>query len=571
MDKHSIPEGARVARDLNEEIDLETVPLRTVNTDPDSAVDSPETSDKRGPGRGVPDLEQLPGRSKKSSLLQCLKPNKAHVYIKMHYFWRLMAAAPFWMFLTQMVRQRGVSPEGIGFIYSFLPVLSLVCGSVLTWVIDYFRVHRASLVVVVIITAFSLSMIYWAPDVGPKVLEGNVTQVSEPKNYNHQNSSSANGDNTVITATSCTSEECPDNEDFIPANFTTPFITNESLSRGEDTPSDNDSPEEGMLSVSQLTKLPGFWYIFALLFIQSAASFLSDTLTDTICCRVLGKDTLLLGRQLLFGSLAWTISALVSGLLVDLYSANLPERDYLPSFIMVILFTLVDVFVLVRMKVNGLEAEKAQPKDFLRVFRSPKNLIFFLTVLIIRAALGIMSLFYALLLEDIANAWDPNFGFLKTLQGIIMVIRAVFGEMIVLSSTNYIIKRVGVTGSLVLVLLNFSVRYILYYTVTNPWYFLPIEFLHGFNYGLFKVAIVYHANNIAPAGSTATILSVLKILSFLAKSLAGATGGFLWATYGGHGTFLATGIFLIFYNIFFVIVSFIISRCCQSANQNIGE
>ena len=56
-----------------------------------------------------------------------------------------------------------------------------------------------------------------------------------------------------------------------------------------------------------------------------------------------------------------------------------------------------------------------------------------------------------------------------------------------------------------LVIFVFGIRFILYYFVVNPWYFLPIELTSGFTFGIFYSVMTSYASIIAPAGTHATM------------------------------------------------------------------
>lgn len=56
-----------------------------------------------------------------------------------------------------------------------------------------------------------------------------------------------------------------------------------------------------------------------------------------------------------------------------------------------------------------------------------------------------------------------------------------------------------------LVLFAFGIRFLLYSTLTNPWWCLPIELLHGPTYGLFYATMASYASMIAPPGTDTTV------------------------------------------------------------------
>ena len=55
-----------------------------------------------------------------------------------------------------------------------------------------------------------------------------------------------------------------------------------------------------------------------------------------------------------------------------------------------------------------------------------------------------------------------------------------------------------------------GLRCCLYYTVSNPWYFLPIELLNGLSYSVFHSVMGAYASHIAPPGAQATVQSIFR-------------------------------------------------------------
>lgn len=80
-----------------------------------------------------------------------------------------------------------------------------------------------------------------------------------------------------------------------------------------------------------------------------------------------------------------------------------------------------------------------------------------------------------------------------------------------------IIKCLSYTPVLIMSLLSLGLRCCLYYTVTNPWWFLPIEILNGPSYSLSHSAIASYTNYIAPLGAQATLQSIVKAFFFMGK------------------------------------------------------
>lgn len=94
---------------------------------------------------------------------------------------------------------------------------------------------------------------------------------------------------------------------------------------------------------------------------------------------------------------------------------------------------------------------------------------------------------------------------IKTLQSLVMVIQCFGGELPFLFLSGWILKRIGHINAMSLVLFGFSIRFLLYSTLTNPWYVLPIELLNGITFGVFYATMASYASIVAPPGTEATV------------------------------------------------------------------
>ena len=73
-----------------------------------------------------------------------------------------------------------------------------------------------------------------------------------------------------------------------------------------------------------------------------------------------------------------------------------------------------------------------------------------------------------------------------------------------------IIERLGYMPVLATSLLSLGLRCFLYYTVTNPWYFLPIELLNGPSYSIFYSVMASYTSHLAPSGAQSTLQSIVR-------------------------------------------------------------
>ncbi|XP_063602937.1 uncharacterized protein LOC134778931 [Penaeus indicus] len=150
---------------------------------------------------------------------------------------------------------------------------------------------------------------------------------------------------------------------------------------------------------------------------------------------------------------------------------------------MVAVFLALDVAVVARLRFSVTD-KKISRADVHEVFRQPSVMLTVLTTVVLGLSCGMIGTFHFLLVEDVAAAWDPGFSHLKLLQGLMLGVQCLVAEVPCLFLTGWLIKKIGYVNAFLLSLSTFCLRLCLYAAVTNPWWFLPIELLHGVMLGV---------------------------------------------------------------------------------------
>lgn len=107
-------------------------------------------------------------------------------------------------------------------------------------------------------------------------------------------------------------------------------------------------------------------------------------------------------------------------------------------------------------------------------------------------------------LEDLAKQHDAEEN-IKTLEGILMCIQSFGGELPMFFLSAFILKKLGHIYTMHLVLFAIAARVLLYSYLSNPWWCLPIELLHGVSFGVFYATMTSYASIVAPLGTETTI------------------------------------------------------------------
>jgi MFS family permease len=87
-------------------------------------------------------------------------------------------------------------------------------------------------------------------------------------------------------------------------------------------------------------------------------------------------------------------------------------------------------------------------------------------------------------------------------------------EIVAVYVAGRLIKMLGTNLSSVLIFVAFSIRFSGYYLIRKPYYFVFVETMHFFNFGILYVLIAQKADSIAPPGLSGTLQGVVYGISF---------------------------------------------------------
>lgn len=149
-------------------------------------------------------------------------------------------------------------------------------------------------------------------------------------------------------------------------------------------------------------------------------------------------------------------------------------------------------------------------RDVGKLISRPRIVVFLFWCAFVGACTGCLWQFQFWLLEDLAKLQENNEGcdmhlWIKTLEGLVMGIQCLGGELPFFFLSGWILKRIGHIHCMSIVLLGFGIRYILYSALVDPWWVLPIELMNGVTFGLFYATMASYASIAAPPGTEATI------------------------------------------------------------------
>lgn len=486
-----------------------------------------------------------------------MKINKELLTIKGHYFLRYAGMAPLVMLLPVIVRSKGLSAQTVGLLWSVLPVVGLITNSISGTLADYFKAHRIVLLSSVVCLTTGVTSMYWIPELPFAAQASGETQ-----------SLDSLGNATLgFTVFLIMGNSSSMGEGLAGAD---PEMM---VAEGQAPPLDLPNIEEVAAESGRqepLVRYPQFWLIFFALMAEQIGISVCVMMSDAVCFQILGSERHKYGQQRLWGTIGMGLMAVVSGALIDVYSQGFPQKDYLPAVICGLVLMVADILVVARIRIPYADDHKLVMGDVGSTLLQPLVLLFLVTVYVMGASLGIVWVFKLMMVEDVALAWNAEFPALKLLQGLVLLIETIIGEVPFFFLSGRIIQRLGYTPVLITSLVSTGLRCCLYYTVTNPWWFLPIELLNGPSYSLFHTVMASYASHIAPPGAQATLQSVVRATFSTGLSTAGFLGGILYNTVGGSAAFLHVGTFDLAYVLVFGLLHVLITRYCTQ-DKTAGE
>lgn len=185
-------------------------------------------------------------------------------------------------------------------------------------------------------------------------------------------------------------------------------------------------------------------------------------------------------------------------------------KDYTAIFYLMLAWMTGDLIVAAAtLRITQTERSKSMVADVTEVCLRPRIIVFFIWCMLCGIANSLVGNFLFWHLEDISEAAATCEGsstsYMKTLQGLVMVVQTFGGEIPLMYVSGKLMKIFGYAHVMSLVVAGIGARFLLYSVLTNPWWTLPIELLQGLTEGLLFTTLVSYSGKVAPLGAEATM------------------------------------------------------------------
>ncbi|XP_015438217.1 PREDICTED: major facilitator superfamily domain-containing protein 6 [Dufourea novaeangliae] len=280
------------------------------------------------------------------------------------------------------------------------------------------------------------------------------------------------------------------------------------------------------------------------------------TVADAICFNLLGTERRKeYGKQKMWGSIGFGIFGISAGYLVDVFSDG-KQKDYTCIFYIMLITMILDIVMSATLKKKNPECSEGEPSILWELFAVCKEgnmLAFGWWCIGAGMCTGIVWNFLFWYTEDLATS--SQVPWLKTIQGLLTGVQCFLGELPFNFISGNVLRKLGHVNVMSLVLLVYAIRFMAYSTVSNPWWFLIIEVLHGPSLGLCWPTMVSYGDKVTPPGTKATIQGFIgAIFEGIGVSSGSLICGWLMDTYGGVTTFRVFSVGALLWLTFFWLV-----------------
>ncbi|XP_015434895.1 PREDICTED: major facilitator superfamily domain-containing protein 6 [Dufourea novaeangliae] len=480
-----------------------------------------------------------------------MKVNYKQLPIKAHYFFFMAAMGPILPFFPVYGKQLGISAIVMGSITAILPILFLIAKPAFGFLVDYFDSWRKAIFVTLIgATSTCFICMYFLPVLPGPVLPNHMFENVSCTLLSHCSPEDISKPNLCTGAKNTMCHwTCMENKFSVPIQFEA--IKGEASFTANTTCLANANATSYCLKNNKcnvtcdnfddkqcLYTSATFWGYIILMSLGNIGFNVCNSISDAICFDILGDGGEMgYGRQRVWGTIGFGVSALLAGYTVDAWSEGEIIKTYTPAFLLIFAFSFVDILCCKKLKLPIMAGSDNILKDVFQLLKLKPIIIFlcFATIAGILDSFIIYFLFWYL--EDLALA-TGHMSKIKLIEGLIVAAETLGGEVIFFSLSGKILKKLGFGYTFTFCFVCYALRLGLISLAPTPWWVIPIElFMQGPTYALCYTTIVAYASKVAPPGASATVQGIVAGMDDgFGFAIGSLIGGILYKLFGGVTT-----------------------------------
>ncbi|XP_064212552.1 major facilitator superfamily domain-containing protein 6-A [Tribolium castaneum] len=458
--------------------------------------------------------------------------NKKLLPIKAHYFFFMAAMGPILPQLSVYGKELGISSVVMGTITGILPFAFLFAKPLFGLLVDIYRDYRKTIfMMLIIVMTVSYTVMNFIP--ARELLEMEFRNVSAAVDSCNVTDECSNR-----TRVLCKSDCFANNEtSFLVTSDSRPQICAlTEISNKANSSKTCDifcSNKDSEIHPGCLYKSISFWSFVILMSIGTIGFNVVNSISDAICFDVIGEDGDY-GKQRVWGTIGFGLTALISGYVVNLFSEN--TVNYTPAFIIIFVCSIIDIIACIKLELPVIPVPENIFKDLKKLLNN-RYVVTFITFAIFAGILdGLIIYFLFWHLQELAVATNtPN---VKLIEGLVVAAETLGGEVIFFSVAGKILDRIGHVHCFSMCFINYALRLGLISIAPSPWWIVPIEFfMQGPTYALTYTTIVAYANELAPPGASATMQGIAAGMDDgIGYAIGSILGGVLYEYLGSQYT-----------------------------------
>ncbi|GMF34852.1 unnamed protein product [Phytophthora fragariaefolia] len=263
----------------------------------------------------------------------------------------------------------------------------------------------------------------------------------------------------------------------------------------------------------------------AMVFLAYLQMMPTNAMLDLAAMKLTGRYGGDFGKQRLYGAFGYGVGGYITGMMASAIGIKW-------CFTMMLGMSGLSLLVLIYYIPSGYGDDDDQPRQ--------KGLLWNSAIVIVRR-LDVLVLFVVALVTGISGGFIDSYLFLNVYdlsdngETIVSVFVAVetLSEIPIFFLSNYMIQQLGTALCIVIVVVAFFVRAIVYTFMVQPWYVVPLEMLHGVTFGLLAAALTTYIYSAAPKGAAGTMIGLLSAFQRgIGAGIASLVGGYIYDEYG---------------------------------------
>ncbi|XP_075552678.1 major facilitator superfamily domain-containing protein 6-like isoform X1 [Dermacentor variabilis] len=438
--------------------------------------------------------------------------NRQLLPLKAHFFLYLAGQACVYPYLAVIGRQVGINAAMIAVIFSLTPLAAVIIKPLCGFVID--RTQNATAVIAFLqaILVVSHGVVFFSPSFkahADSLFTGYINCNSSQLMVSNASSASSVLSGARESAPLSCNLTVIEDDYSVKVNVTSASYTLVSLSGLSDMCANASVNESGASEIYAALRCPSdathydgkFWIYTISVVVAWASSATLYTVTDAAVCELLGDNVSAFGRQRLWGTISWGVVSPLIGFLID-EASDSSHTDYKPGFYLFAAFMALDVLLICCMpRLRTADLSVNFLRDIATLFCNAEIVLFTVWTFVVGALMGVVWSFSTWYLEDLHAS--------KLMIGLTNTVMSLCVEVPLFFISKTILERIGYYFSYSAALLAFSIKFIGYSYLVNPWYGLIVDIAGGTIFPLAYSAMTVFAKRAAVPGTAASMMCIL--------------------------------------------------------------